>query len=268
MSASRPFIIVFGNEKGGTGKSTLAVHVIVSLLNEGFSVASIDVDGRQGTLSRYLDNRRAYRDQNALDILVPTHVRILPNPDALTQLERAVESCVSAFVVIDTPGNDTELSRSAHLMADLIITPLNESPIDVDLLVEITSADNFAKAIRPSLYAQMIWEQRLKKASMQRRHLHWMVIKNRVQGINSRNKTHIDAILKELSGRFGFQIVGGFMERTIFRELFSQGLTLLDKKHEARTTVSHVAARQELRGLVGVILEMWHKSVSAGSVKA
>ena len=59
ISNSKAHIIVIGNEKGGTGKSTLAMHLAVKLLLENFKIAVIDLDGRQGSLSKYIANRRS-----------------------------------------------------------------------------------------------------------------------------------------------------------------------------------------------------------------
>ena len=67
-----PHIIVFGNEKGGTGKSTIGMHVIVYLLKMGMKVASIDLDARQGTLTRYIENRKA----RTKGLVFPSHAAV------------------------------------------------------------------------------------------------------------------------------------------------------------------------------------------------
>jgi chromosome partitioning protein len=56
----RPYVIVVGNEKGGSGKSTAAMHLIVALAKLDFKLGSIDLDARQSSLSRYIANRREH----------------------------------------------------------------------------------------------------------------------------------------------------------------------------------------------------------------
>src|SRR5207245_10765021 len=64
----RAHVLVIGNEKGGSGKSTTAMHIVVSLLGDGGRVATIDLDARQGTLPRYVDNRIAYAKRKGIDL--------------------------------------------------------------------------------------------------------------------------------------------------------------------------------------------------------
>lgn len=245
-----PFTIVFGNEKGGTGKSTLAMHLIVFFLREGKKVASIDVDGRQGTLSRYLEKRRTYDRV----IPLPQHKRV-ENQDA-SAFQEALESFRDAEVlVIDTPGNDTPVSRAAHAQADVLITPLNDSFIDLDVLVKIEKDGDQEKLV-PSTYADMVWEQRKKKIAASGRVPKWFVVKNRLGHLFTKNKAHVDDVLEKLSKRVGFTLLSGFGERVIFRELFLRGITLLDLPYTKEGfTLSHATARQELRTLGSVIAE-------------
>ena len=55
----QPHFIVFANEKGGTGKSTTAVHTAIALAASGHRVGALDLDQRQRTMTRYLENRDA-----------------------------------------------------------------------------------------------------------------------------------------------------------------------------------------------------------------
>src|SRR3546814_12900017 len=75
-NSSSPLIIVLGNEKGGTGKSTIGIHLIIYLLRLGFKVGTVDVDARQGTLSSYLANRQAYAQTQDLDLPRPHHYAV------------------------------------------------------------------------------------------------------------------------------------------------------------------------------------------------
>ncbi|GHS97486.1 ATPase [Alphaproteobacteria bacterium] len=257
---TQPYIIVLGNEKGGTGKSTLAMHIIVSFLKSGSSVASLDLDARQGTLSRYLANREKTRKD--YDLLIPTHVSILAsdNPDRKAAEQEDSEHFSDAltqfqdfdYVVIDTPGNNTPLSRVAHACADTLITPLNDSFIDLDLLVRVETGA--MDALHPSVYSASVWDYKKEKASRSGLPMDWIVLRNRLSPLYSKNKEEMFRILKSLSKRIGFRLLDGFCERVIFRELFINGTTLLDLLDiETALTLSHVAARKELRDLMAAL---------------
>lgn len=258
----KPYIIVLGNEKGGTGKSTVAMHIITNLLRNGYSVGSIDVDARQGTLSRYVENRRARKEKTEEDLPLPDHVPIFRSKLESVPAADAEESSTftdvfnrlkqNDFIVIDTPGNDTHLSRLSHSYADTLITPLNDSFIDLDMLVRV-NADSH-DILRPSTYAEMVWDQKKQRAMRDNGSIDWIVLRNRLSSINSRNKEEMERVLSALAKRIGFRLVAGFGERVIFRELFLNGLTLLDMK-ESNTvlTLSHVAAKQELASLMNMI---------------
>ncbi|MDR2681876.1 MAG: division plane positioning ATPase MipZ [Holosporaceae bacterium] len=251
----KPYIIVFGNEKGGTGKSTLAMHVSVYLLNSGFQVGTIDVDARQGTFTQYLAHRKA----SPLSLTLPKHEAIAKSSlddkekimaDETKRFEQTMRNMSDCdFLVIDTPGNDTFLSQLAHSFADTLVTPLNESFVDLDVLVKV-SGDNL-KTMRPSIYAETVWNQRKERAKKGLKPIDWIVIKNRLNTLYSKNRGDINVVLEELSKRIGFRLGVGFCERVIFRELFLSGITLLDMENTGhQLSLSHVSARQELRELI------------------
>ncbi len=259
-----PYIIVLGNEKGGTGKSTAAMHVITSLLRQGYKVGSIDVDARQGTLSRYVENRRLRSESNPDEHLpMPDHYPVFRSEKHVVEeaqaedeinLKAAIEKLAdSDYIVIDTPGSDMYLSRLAHSHADTLITPLNDSFIDLDMLARLNPET--LEIIRPSTYSEMVWEQKKQRAIRgDRRAIDWIVLRNRLTSVNSRNKEEMRKALESLSKRIGFRLVAGFGERVIFRELFLNGITLLDlRESRVAMSLSHIAARQELNQLLEMI---------------
>lgn len=257
-----PYVIVLGNEKGGTGKSTLSMHVITSLLKQGFRVASIDVDARQGTLSRYVENRKNRKETMKEDLPLPEHQPIFRSElenvsEAKHQEKEAIESAMAGFqgydyIVIDTPGSDMHLSRLAHSYADTLITPVNDSFIDLDMLVRLES--NSLSIIKPSTYAEMVWEQRKQKAIRSQGTIDWIVVRNRLASIYSRNREEVENVLKSLSKRIGYRLASGFGERVIFRELFLNGITLLDLAETGTSlSLSHIAAKKELATLMEMI---------------
>ena len=256
----QPLIITIGNEKGGTGKSTVAMHMVVALLKLGYTVGSIDLDGRQGSLSRYLANRAAFKAASDQPIEMPLHRRVDSSQRKRRTGDEAekerfretlIEVSACQVVVIDTPGSDSYLSRLAHANAHMVITPLNDTFIDLDVLAEIDCARREVQA--PSIYCKMIMERNDDRLLCDRDPLHWIVMRNRLTHIDSRNKREIIGLLNQLSERLGFRLVAGFGERVIFHELFLSGLVLLDLPDDPardRNYTSHARACQEFRTLL------------------
>jgi len=247
-----PHRIVFANEKGGTGKSTTAVHVAIALAYQGARVAAIDLDGRQRTLHRYLENRAETCKRRA--IALPSADFEVFRGETVEELDYMTARIGGDhdFIVFDTPGRDDTFARHVATRADTLVTPLNDSFVDFDLIGQV-DAETF-KVRRLSFYAELIWEARKKRAMATikdaRREMDWVVVRNRTHHVEARNQRRIDQALTELSKRVGFRIASGLSERVIYRELFPSGLTLLDKGHLGELGTSHLVARQELRGLV------------------
>jgi len=260
----RPRIIVLGNEKGGSGKSTAAMHLIVGLLRAGKRVGSIDIDSRQATLTRYLENRAVLAEKKGVDLPLPTH-RLIPRAkpnepngpaDEAERFTAALDflSRTSDLIVIDTPGSDDALSRLAHSCADTLITPMNDSFVDFDLLAKVDPDTH--KILRPSLYSEMVWEQKKRRAMRDGGSIDWIVMRNRLGSTEAKNKRAVGEVLEALARRIGFRIAPGFGDRVIFRELFLSGLTLLDLRQpgvERNLSMSHIAARQEVRALLASV---------------
>lgn len=251
LSAAR--VVVFGNEKGGTGKSTTAMHVAAALMGKSYRVSVLDLDQRQKTLSRYIENRRTYADRHGLGLDSPSTHPDREVPDTSDGLDRRLRelSETSDFVVIDCPGHDTAIARAAHAYADTLVTPVNDSFVDVDLLGHV-DPDTF-EVKRLSVYSEAVWDCRKQRALSGRRGLDWIVIRNRTASIHSHNKRRVALALGQLQQKIAFRYLEGLSERAIFRELFPRGLTLLDfgaALPAKSITMSHVAARHELRRLI------------------
>lgn len=255
-----PYIFVIGNEKGGAGKTTCSMHLIAGMMDRGLRVASIDTDCRQHSLTRYLQNRDAYNSKNPnKTVFVPKHFLLkessAPNSSdkEKEEAEHFEASLVEAkkhadVIVIDTPGSHSFLSRLAHSHADTVVTPINDSFLDVDVMARVNPDD--LSVVEPSIYSQMIWEQKMERAKRDRGSINWIVMRNRLSNIDASNKRLVAEVLDRLAKRISFEVAPGFSERVIFRELFLQGLTLLDltkANYDKSFSISHVAARQELR---------------------
>lgn len=259
-------VVVLGNEKGGSGKSTTALHIAVALLKAGQRVATIDLDSRQKSFTHYIENRRAWAERAKLKLEMPTHYCVAradgPSVEANEAREFANFSQAIAriehthdVVVIDTPGSDSYLMRLAHSMADTLVTPLNDSFVDFDVLATLDQT-NFA-VTGESHYAEMVREARRQRRLVDGKLVDWIVVRNRLSQLGSRNKRLVGEGINDLSKRMGFRSVDGFAERVVFREFFPRGLTALDDLDEAtlgtRPNMSHLTAREEVIGLLNAL---------------
>ncbi len=257
--------IVFGNEKGGSGKSTVAMHVAVALLRTNRRVASIDLDSSQGTLTRYIENRRRFGEGEEIALKHPAH-HVIETSDLDSAAARETEDRVSFeavaddlarrmdYVVVDTPGSASALSGAALARADILVTPLNDSFLDLDVLVRIDIHD--LTNLTVSGFCETVLAEREARRQRRAPDIAWTVMRNRLTNIGARNKQDIHEILTLLARRFNFTLVDGFSERVIYRELFLRGLTVLDLRESGAGVAinrSHVRARHEVRGLMDAI---------------
>ena len=258
-------VIVFGNEKGGSGKSTAAMHVTVALMRLGYRVGTLDLDMRQWTLTRYLSNRAATVKKEGIGLPMPQHVFLARSDkpvraEAEAEDKTRIEAVLARirpgidFLVIDCPGTDTYIGRVAHSWADKLVTPINDSFVDLDVVAHVDGRTG--DILRPSVYAEMVWEERKLRAQRDGGSIDWIVMRNRLSSIDARNKREMQEVVDKLAKRIGFRVAPGFSERVIYRELFLRGLTMLDMfeiGESGATRLSHVAARQEVRGLLNAM---------------
>jgi chromosome partitioning protein len=267
--AGAPFsahVIVLGNEKGGSGKSTTAMHVAVALLQAGQRVATIDLDSRQKSFTHYVENRRGWATRAGLRLHHPRHYCVARASGVrLDEIEAqefsAFAAAISAvenshdFIVIDTPGTDSYLMRLAHSMADTLITPLNDSFIDFDVLGQVDPST--FELTGASHYAEMVREARRQRRLVDGALTDWVVVRNRLSTLGSRNKRLVAAGVEALSSQLGFRAVEGFAERVIYREFFPRGLTALDEINETtlgeRPGATHLTARDEVKRLIDAL---------------
>ena len=265
-STRRPIsahVVVLGNEKGGSGKSTLAMHVAAALMNAGQRVATIDLDSRQKSFTRYIEFRRDWAKRTGLDLKIPTHACIARGSTLKLDDNEAMEAAqfadaISAieqshdFVVIDTPGADTHLARLAHSLADTLITPLNDSFVDFDVLGTLDPINLVVTGEGP--YAQMVRDARRQRREIDFVRMDWVVVRNRMSQVGSRKDGLVGEGLEQLAARLGFRCIEGFAERVIYRELFPRGLTALDavedSKPDTATGPPDASVQQEVLRLI------------------
>jgi chromosome partitioning protein len=262
---SKASVIVVGNEKGGAGKSTIAIHLVAGLLHEGARVAVLDLDLRQRSMGRFFEYRRAWLEAAGESAPMPVEPVIAADGAALARASdaEALERFHAAFaegqdqadfVVIDTPGGDTAISRAAHGLADVIVTPMNDSFVDFDMLGQVDPVTLDLK--RPSLYSETVWNSRKVRAAADGKAIDWIVLRNRLAPTEARNRRRVDERVQALSRRVGFRVGPGLRDRVIYRELFPFGLTVADLSPTIRPvamSLQHVAARQELRALMACL---------------
>ena len=256
-------VVVLGNEKGGSGKTTVALHIAVALLKAGQRVATIDLDWRQQSFTRYINNRGAWARRTGLSLALPVHcciklgetMQIADNENSEFQQFVEIVSGVEGtfdFIVIDTPGTDSYLMRLAHSMADTLVTPVNDSFLDFDVLGTVDPATHAVTGV--SHYAEMVREMRRKRRQLDGATTDWIVVRNRLSMLGSRNKQVVADGLNELSFQLGFRAIDGFTEHVVYREFFPRGLTALDDLDEATLgtapDLGHVMAREEVTGLL------------------
>lgn len=262
MNRSGTHVIVLGNEKGGSGKSTTAFHLAIYLLYQGFRVASIDVDSRQQTFTQYVRNRRNWAQAHDLTLPHTTHYHLpLTRSDSVKENQRLefdlfrqavieVEGQVD-FLIVDTPGFDTHLTRLAHSLADTLVTPLNDSVIDLDVMAHVDPVTGDPREM--SHYARLVQRARTERLAIDGRTIDWVLVRNRISMLSSRSMRVVQSALEKISVRLGCRVAEGIAERVIFRSLFPTGLTVFDPLSEdllgGAPSMSHVSARQEYRAL-------------------
>jgi chromosome partitioning protein len=258
-----PHVVVVGNEKGGSGKTTVAMHLAVALLKAGQRVATIDLDGRQRTLTHYVESRRGWARRSQHDLALPTHFCIARVEGAMVEENEAAEfsdfqRAIAAaqdrhdFVVIDTPPHDSYLMRLAHSITDTLVTPLNDSFLDLDVLATLDPVTLTVTGV--SHYGELVCETRRHRRPVDGAFIDWVVVRNRISPRRSPTTPVLCGCLEELALNAGFRVTTGFHENPIYRDLFPRGLTALDELCETMPDIdgeaSHLPARCEVQGLL------------------
>jgi chromosome partitioning protein len=281
-------VVVVGNQKGGSGKSTFAMHIIVALLKAGKRVASFDLDLNQLTLTRYLENRREWARKHEQKLELSDHYPVTEEAkdnilrrfvSRLKRIRRAREDDFTDsiaqshsadigrfvsqlkkigrvpeydFIVIDTPGGVQHLSLIAHGMADTLITPINDSFVDLDVLVAMGQSDLEPP---PSTYAKTVCRALLARQKVTGHTTDWIVVRNRLESAESSNQRRISRVLDVMRTTLGFRIAQGLLERPVYREFFAAGLTVFDQIEGFDTTAEARLDVQNLIREIGLIAD-------------
>jgi chromosome partitioning protein len=271
MAGQSAHVVVIGNEKGGCGKTTVAMHLAVGLLRLGFKVGCIDLDHRQQSLGRYCANRQSWLERTKVPVPMPQMAVVKPSAadmksQAMVEERAAFDEALARlseqadFIVIDCPGSDVPLARHAHTCADTLITPINDSLLDLDLLGQLDPVTWELK--RAGVYAHLVWQLRQERRKQHKSGIDWVVTRSRLSALTDRNKQKMAEVLPQMSKVLGFRLAEGFGERVIYRYLFLWGLTVLDLDQSGigiELTKSHRSARDEVVALLG---NLWLPRVS------
>jgi chromosome partitioning protein len=243
-------VIVLGSHKDGAGKSTIAMHVAVALLHYGQRVATIDLDAQHKTLTQFGAHRRA---AGSSELRRPTHLvstggsRLLVEDEAIEffSVVDAVESIGATHdvIVVDTPASDSDLMRFVHSLADTLITPIDR---DVTGVHDVQTDTQH--------YAELVRGARHRRSRADGKSIDWVVVQNRLSATEGSEAGATSKGLNELAGRLGFRCVEGLAERAVYGELFTRGLTVLDRLDQAtlgaRPNLAHVTAQREVTSLI------------------
>ena len=247
-------IIVLGSHKDGAGKSTIAMHVAIALINCGQRIATIDLDAQHKTLTQYVAHRRA---AGSSELRRPTHLvstggsRLLVEEEGIEffSIVDAVASIGATHdvIVVDTPASDSDLIRFVHSLADTLITPL-DGRLDGD----ITGA-HAAQLAGTQHYAELVRGARQRRSRADGKAIDWVVLRNRLSASEAGNAGVTSKGLNELAARLGFRCVEGLAERAVYGELYARGLTVLDRLDQATLgappNLAHVTAQREVTSL-------------------
>lgn len=257
-------VIAIANEKGGVGKSTMAFQIAIALANRGQRVVAIDCDPNQRSLERALLNRSASARQLRADFPTPRHC-VLRQPTGaqlfqeIQRLDRDAD-----VIVIDTAGADSPILRRAIAVADTLVTPINGSFVDIDMLAQIDPQRGTMR--RKGHFAQLVCTIREARERRGMDRLDWVVVKNRVRLAEARQQDMVDATLARLAKRLDFRLLSPLRERVAFRQLALYGLTHADMKRIEDAPVRDGRAHREVQQMIAELDLPAQVSRAAGAV--
>jgi cellulose biosynthesis protein BcsQ len=247
-------VVTISGFKGGTGKTTIAALLGVAAVKDGLRVASLDLDRNTRNLSSFLMLRRASR------LAAPDHVMLMDmetetrnakpkHSGRLEPLVRMARMDGYDLLLIDTSSGNLADVYEAHLLADVILTPMNESPADMHGLFAPVGSLAAPKVNYRDMIETVRFDRRRAGLPVQR----WHVVMNRVSPLPSRVAAVVNSRIEALSAEAGFESVFQIRDRVAHRALALEGRSVFDETPDGRLTMSELAGRSEVRTLLSAV---------------
>lgn len=248
-------VVTISGFKGGTGKTTVASLLGVAAVKDGLRVASLDLDRNTRNLSSFLTLRRASRLQSPDHVMLmdmEEDVRSNAKPKHSGRLEALIRMARMDgydLMIIDTSSGNLADVYEAHLLADVILTPMNESPADMHGLFAPVGS-----AAAPRInYREMIDTVRFDRKRAGLPVQRWHVVMNRVSSLPSRIGATVTDRVSEMAKEAGFEAVWRLRDRVAHRAIALEGCTVFDTPADGKLTMTELSGRSEVRALLSLI---------------
>jgi cellulose biosynthesis protein BcsQ len=246
-------VVTVSGFKGGTGKTTVASLLGVAAVKDGIRTACLDLDRNTRNLSAFLMLRRAAR------LAAPDHVLLMDadtpgkqkpkHSGRLEPLVRMARMDGYDLLIIDTSSGNLADVYEAHLLADVILTPMNESPADMHGLFAPVGSLAAPKVNYREMIETVRFDRRRAGLPMQ----HWHVIMNRVTSMPSRVTTAVNERVEQIAAEAGFEKIWRLRDRVAHRGLALDGHSVFDEPADAKLSMSDLSGRAEVRALLTVL---------------
>lgn len=244
-------IVTVSGFKGGTGKTTLSALLAVAALKDGRKVVTLDLDRNTRNLSAFLDERRR------AGLATPDHMSLIDFGEAprrgvagrLEPLMRLAKLDGYDLLVIDTSSGHHQDLYEAHLLADVVLTPMNESPADLHGLFTASGQRNAPK----SNYRDLIETCRFDRRRARLPHQQWHVVLNRIAPLPTRIGSTIQDRVEALRTQAGYDGLWRVRDRVVHRSIAFDGRTIFDAPADGKLSMSEITGRTEIRSMLAVL---------------
>jgi chromosome partitioning protein len=181
----------------------------------------------------------------------PRQILLAQSTEAELETKIRMAQIECAFIIIDVGGHDSAIARRAIFMADTIVTPVNDSFIDLDMLGRIDPRTGALKTL--GAFARLVEHLKEPGLALRARPLDWVVMQNRARGMTTKNERKFIDALNAIAPVAGFRLIPGLRERVVYRELFPIGLTLFDLGMIPNLGRAQPAAQKEIAQMIDAL---------------
>jgi chromosome partitioning protein len=246
-------VVTISGFKGGTGKTTVAALLGIAAVKTGMRTAALDLDRNTRNLSNFLTVRRAAK------LACPDHVMLMDldvdvtarpkHSGRLEPLVRMARMDGYDLLIIDTSSGNLADVYEAHLLADVILTPMNESPADMHGLFAVPGSPAAPRINYRDMVETVRFDRSRAGMPMQR----WHVVMNRVTALPTKVGSIISDRVDALSREAGFASMWSLRDRVAHRALALEGRSVFDDPADGKLTMSEIAGRSEVRALLSIL---------------